>query len=48
MKASKVIRAVNKDPEAPRFKVADYGIGGDVFEVVPIMTEEAKKLLAEQ
>jgi len=41
---SKVIVVVNKDPEAPFFKAADYGIVGDVFDVVPKMTEEIKKM----
>jgi electron transfer flavoprotein alpha subunit len=46
MSSSKVIVAVNKDPEAPIFKVADYGIVGDVNDVLPLLTTAARDFLA--
>jgi electron transfer flavoprotein alpha subunit len=47
MSSSKVIVAVNKDPEAPIFKAANYGIVADLFQVIPPLKEELKKLLAD-
>jgi electron transfer flavoprotein alpha subunit len=44
MRGSKVIVAINTDKEAPIFKIADYGIVGDLFKVVPAMTEEVRRL----